>query len=308
MKTTDNSMGSSASMMVIEDNPELTSAIEDEYRRLHDEGYLDFDIEAELKTLFEDKVLEYRKKRAKEALYARIQSANPSLAKVDIKPISMRTDASSVAVNVETQASETKAKKIEDDKKPTRDRNKSISVVQKGNAKSTSRNSRESFSGEGSNNPKILSDSRAKAIVSKSTASKGPIQHENKATLLLESQETANFALPVTCKLLHDGPKLFWRQHVTLDINIYVHESSDCIEIIGFDVDKFKELNRIYLKMSLLIEMTLSEALKRLEARREEAEISGRKKMMPTAEVMLQEANESAVVSHILDRFSHDFC
>ena len=73
-------------------------------------------------------------------------------------------------------------------------------------------------------------------------------------------------------RLLHDGPKLFWRTHTTLEISIYLHPLADCIELVGFDVDKFKELNRTYFHYSTLANLTAAEAMKRLAAKQSEDE------------------------------------
>merc|ERR1711871_1814655 len=63
--------------------------------------------------------------------------------------------------------------------------------------------------------------------------------------------------------LLHEGPKLFWRLHTTIDIMIYYHREDDCLEIIGFDQDRFKEYKRIYMSYSKMKKITSNEAQKK---------------------------------------------
>jgi hypothetical protein len=45
-------------------------------------------------------------------------------------------------------------------------------------------------------------------------------------------------------KLLYSGTKFFWRSKHTLDIHIYLHCITNVVEVIPFDVDRFKEMNR----------------------------------------------------------------
>lgn len=43
------------------------------------------------------------------------------------------------------------------------------------------------------------------------------------------------------------GSKFFWRNQRTVILDMYVHLLSQTIEVISFDSDKHKEMNRIYL-------------------------------------------------------------
>ena len=155
-------MGASASLMLIERNEELTSEIKNQYDLLREEGYLDDDIEEQLKEMFGAKVEEHRKKRAKEELYARIAAANPSLAKVDITPTLAKVEvqpASLVTVHEISSAKKVAdklASKINSGGKKSGTtagelgRRNSVSVAQKVPLvpkNNTARNSRQSFTG-----------------------------------------------------------------------------------------------------------------------------------------------------------------
>ena len=48
-------------------------------------------------------------------------------------------------------------------------------------------------------------------------------------------------------KLLYAGSKMFWRTKDNIDLHIYLHVVPDCIEVIPFDIDRHKELDRLYL-------------------------------------------------------------
>ena len=102
--------------------------------------------------------------------------------------------------------------------------------------------------------------------------------------------------------LLHEGPKLFWRQHTTLYIHIYLHVETDCVEVIGFNPEKFKEMNRSYLSYSILKTLTESVAVKRLEALLLEREEYGYRGAIQSEEELLIQEKEKAIVGHILDQ------
>lgn len=102
--------------------------------------------------------------------------------------------------------------------------------------------------------------------------------------------------------LLYEGPKLFWRQHITLYIHIYLHKQHDCAEVIGFDTDKFKEMNRSYFSYTNLLSMCEAAAQKRLEAVLSEREEYGYRGPPQSEEELLLIENEKAVVAYILDR------
>lgn len=53
-------------------------------------------------------------------------------------------------------------------------------------------------------------------------------------------------------RLLYSGTKFFWRFQQALDIDIYHHILSHCVEIIGFNPTTHKELARLYLDFDVL--------------------------------------------------------
>ena len=77
-------MGASASMLEIDRNPELTQKLKEEYERLSAEGYIDSQIEVQLRESYQEQVNEHNKKMKKVDLFARIAAANPTLKGVDI--------------------------------------------------------------------------------------------------------------------------------------------------------------------------------------------------------------------------------
>ena len=71
-------------MLEIDRHPELTQKLKEEYDRLSAEGYIDSQIEVQLRETYQDQVNEHNKKMKKMDLFARIQAANPTLKGVDI--------------------------------------------------------------------------------------------------------------------------------------------------------------------------------------------------------------------------------
>ena len=46
-------------------------------------------------------------------------------------------------------------------------------------------------------------------------------------------------------QLLYSGHKMFWRTQDNIDVHVYFHLATDCIEVVPFNGTK--ELNRLYL-------------------------------------------------------------
>jgi hypothetical protein len=102
--------------------------------------------------------------------------------------------------------------------------------------------------------------------------------------------------------LLHEGPKLFWRMNATIDILIYHHIKADCVEVIGFDPDRLKELNRIYLSLSAVKSITELEAKTKVEAVKEERELYSYRGPSQTDEEIYEQLKNLGIVTHIVDR------
>lgn len=56
-------------------------------------------------------------------------------------------------------------------------------------------------------------------------------------------------------KPIYNGTKLFWRTQKSIDFNFYHHILPATIEVISFDSEKHKELNRIYLDYENILEI-----------------------------------------------------
>ena len=101
--------------------------------------------------------------------------------------------------------------------------------------------------------------------------------------------------------------KLFWRSNTTLEIYLYLHCKCSIIEVICFDVGTHKEIsNRLYFDQSALLLTTVDDAMRIIDARREEEEARVTKKTATdwTEESVVNSARAQAVASHIIDRYS----
>lgn len=108
-------------------------------------------------------------------------------------------------------------------------------------------------------------------------------------------------------KLLYSGAKFFWRTKDNIDIHVYLHLLCDTIEVIPFDVERHKELNRSYLSNFILLSHIEKDAQNSVEDRKQKLILQKKsdkfnKTVLPPDEVMLEEAKRVVLVSHILDR------
>ena len=323
-------MGAAASMLEIDRNPELTQKLKEEYDRLSAEGYIDSQIEVQLRETYQDQVNEHIKKMKKVDLFARIAAANPTLKGVDISTSdvempklekkqdpSKQENGPGITSSKDRRNSRVNRRSFDNvDLGSRRNSNANSgggSIKNRGGARAVAsskalqnanmnrRGTRKSFTGE--NNP-LKRDQKDKT---KETEQK--LDH-NASTPTIGENVEENFAKPPTPKqiegknfiLLHEGPKLFWRQHITLYIHIYLHVDSDCVEVIGFNSEKFKEMNRSYLSYSMLKTITESAAVKRLEALLLEREEYGYRGPTLSEDELLAQEKEKAIVGHILNQ------
>ena len=173
----------------------------------------------------------------KQDLYTRILAANPSLRDKDIS--TSKTSMPKIDNPAEkggkvraTRLSGRQNRRSFENEKSTvpssavrgRGRNGSV-VVQTSSIRNERRSARQSFTPE--NNPlKAKEKSSAPPKVFQS-----PIVENPTITRISTPAQKEG----VDFILLHEGPKLFWRLHTTIDIMIYYHREDDCLEIIGFD-------------------------------------------------------------------------
>ncbi len=93
------------------------------------------------------------------------------------------------------------------------------------------------------------SDMHAKALKKQTEAEASSHSGENNDTNKLQEKQQEG----VHYRMLYSGSKLFWRTQETIDIDMYYHIIPDTVEIIFFDESKGRELPRLYLNHTVLM-------------------------------------------------------
>lgn len=106
-------------------------------------------------------------------------------------------------------------------------------------------------------------------------------------------------------QLLFSGHKMFWRSKHDIDLHIYLHVATDCIEIIPFDRER--ELNRLYLDHAILQRAIVKDARKKVDERKEtlksiKMKDCRNKDTLPSDEVMMEDAKKLVLSVYIIDR------
>ena len=290
-------MGSGAlkkEMGTFENNPELTKAIQNEYERLYQEGWLDSHIEEQLKERFQTTVEQWKRKHLVDKLLAQHSFASTDPI-ISASKISQKNQPCSSSGQSDTHSQRSS---VVIERKKTSVMALNQAVAGKGHNRTYIQN----VDGKSSRKMRSMRQS-----ISTETMLLKPTKALEECAELKMEYEMKPMTLQqggVHYKLLYEGPKLFWRNHLTVDISIYQHIGQDCIEVIGFEVDKFREINRTYLKYSALLDIIADDVTKRVEERKMERSyrMSSSTVALPSEEVMQAEAKTTAVIAHILDR------
>jgi len=144
-------------------------------------------------------------------------------------------------------------------------------------------------------------------------------EKENQLMTDLKEQLQSNSPAPheegVHYRQLYSGDKYFWRTKVNLEIRLYLHLSTQVIEVAGYDKTHNTPTNRVYLGHIILQEVIEDMAMKAVAQRKKEIknrqeEARKRRKefneVIPSEEIMFNEAKRVVLVTHILDRLQTD--
>lgn len=96
-----------------------------------------------------------------------------------------------------------------------------------------------------------FSDLHAKSLQREKEAASGINKDIDPATLI----KIANQKEGEHYMLMYSGSKLFWRTQITVDLNMYYHVLPHAIEVIAFDSNKHREMNRLYFDINTLDEI-----------------------------------------------------
>eukprot|EP01034_Spumella_vulgaris_P022122 gene22122-28227_t len=107
-------------------------------------------------------------------------------------------------------------------------------------------------------------------------------------------------------KLLYTGSKFFWRNQRTVILDLYLHMVSLTIEVIAFDSDKHKEMNRLYLAADVISDLMDVAIVEEFEAKLKELHSNDR-----FAEVdedkLKEELKLTRSISYIISRIQLGF-
>ena len=116
-------------------------------------------------------------------------------------------------------------------------------------------------------------------------------------------------------KQLYSGDKTFWRTRMNVEIRIFLHVSTQVLEVAGYNKNHNTPTNRLYLHYDTLLHVIEEMAIKAVQQRKDEIkerqkEAHKRRKefteVIPSEEIMLIEAKRVVIVTHILDRLQID--
>lgn len=151
------------------------------------------------------------------------------------------------------------------------------------------------------------------------TSLKKEKEREMELKVTLEEENSGRPPTPqeegVHYKQLYSGDKYFWRTKVNLEIRLYLHLSSHVVEVAGYDKAHNAPTNRVYLDHNILLSVIKEMAMKNVQRKKreiKERQEEARKKrkefneVIPSEEVMLNEAKRVVLVTHILDRLQID--
>lgn len=105
------------------------------------------------------------------------------------------------------------------------------------------------------------------------------------------------------CKLLYSGSKLFWRTQDTYDIHIYLHNNTDCIELIPFEGKRNAEYDRLYFSESKLVKCIGEENIhEKVSEKKKEAASQKFVRSLPPDSVLFEEEKRLAISTYLLSR------
>jgi hypothetical protein len=143
----------------------------------------------------------------------------------------------------------------------------------------------------------LHADTVSKKAKAAEDAAKGPSEIEETKT---KQKEGIDF------KLLYTGSKYFWRTKTDVEFHIYTHTVAYNIEIVAYDLNKGRELTRVYLDRYAIEATVNEEALLKTKAKIAAA-TKGGKYTVPKASkeeeaAMVDDTVRVLITSHIMER------
>ena len=106
-------------------------------------------------------------------------------------------------------------------------------------------------------------------------------------------------------RLLYSGSKFFWQSQETIDIQIYHHIACNCLEVIAYDLQRNKELQRIYLKYPIIMHIVLPSVIEQVDAERQSKKEQNRFANLIDRDIMIEDAMRHAFITYILNHLKY---
>jgi hypothetical protein len=103
------------------------------------------------------------------------------------------------------------------------------------------------------------------------------------------------------CRVIYTGTKFFWKTQDNIDIHLYLHIDSKCIEVIAYEGKANTELPRLYLSEPAVLRFIGEEAImERVLEIQKDASNKRFKEALPPKQILYEEEKRIAISSHIL--------
>jgi hypothetical protein len=103
------------------------------------------------------------------------------------------------------------------------------------------------------------------------------------------------------CRVIYTGTKFFWKTQDNIDIHLYSHLDTKCLEVIAYEGKANTELPRIYLSEQAVLETIGEEAImERVRELQKDASNKRFKESLPPIQILFEEEKRITISSHIL--------
>ncbi len=123
------------------------------------------------------------------------------------------------------------------------------------------------------------------------------------STNTLSSLSSPSSSSSPPLRQIYEGQKLYWRQRVSVDFNIFSHHLDHLIEVISYHSDQGQELNRIYLNSDIIWEYIQEDFKTKLEEMKKELS-KDRFKKVPNDEELKMKVGDGLITQFILNRLT----
>ena len=106
-------------------------------------------------------------------------------------------------------------------------------------------------------------------------------------------------------RLLYSGSKFFWQSQETIDIQIYHHVHCQSLEVVAYDLQRNKELQRVYLGYPIIMDIVLPTVIQQVDAERQSKKEQNRFANLGDRDVMIEDATRHAFITYILNHLKY---